>query len=149
MAEDTPAPATPADSSRRAWGWILASAVCGIAATHWQFEEARSSFDIGSRVQESLLVWRCWLTVPWLYLILQGRRIAGFPSGLALLGVAAMSTVLLSILVWQLRIANLPPARQVIGMALLPALQGGAMALVGLTLWVYGRWRTGRVSGAA
>jgi hypothetical protein len=127
-------------AERRAWTWIGAAAICGVAAGLWQLQADMQEFALGMRLREHLWLWHGWLAAPWVYLLVQAGRVRGFALGLGILGIVAMGTVLGGVLLWQLRISQLPLEPRITALAMLPLLQGGLMAVCGLGLWVARRW---------
>jgi hypothetical protein len=133
-----------AQQERRAWAWVAAASVCGAVAAIWQLRGSMDDFAVALRIREHPILWHLWVMAPWVYLPLQAARVRGFPLGLAGVGMAGMAAVIGGVLVWQLRIEQLPAEQRVLGMAMLPVLQGGVLAVVGLTLWIARRWVAAR-----
>lgn len=126
---------------QRAVAWLVAATICGVGSNLWQLQVAAEEFALGVAVAERPVLWRVWMAAPWIYLFLQVWRLGGDLRSLRWLGLSALATVVGGILVWQFHITELPPRNRTAGVALLPMLQGGVLALTGLVLWLAGRWR--------
>ena len=127
-------------SEVRAWYWVVAASIAGLAAGQWQLRVSMEEFAVAVRMREHFWLWHAWVAAPWIYLPLQAVRVRGFPLGLSLVGMLGMATVVAGVLVWQLRLEQLPVERRVLGIGMLPVLQAGVLAFAGLGLWAAKRW---------
>jgi hypothetical protein len=80
--------------------------------------------------------------LPWVYALVQARRVADWPLGVRALAGWTALVGLLSGVVYLSRIALEDPGINAnLTFALGPIVQGGLIGVVGFTLWIAGRWR--------